>query len=68
MSFGAVLLIALGGAFLVEGAAWAIFPRQIRRAYQMVFQGRDQDLHIFGLVNVVIGVMMIGAAIKFMGG
>jgi len=68
MSFGAVLFIALGGAFLVEGAAWAIFPRQIRRAYQMVFQGGDRDLHIFGLVNVAIGVSMIAAAIKFMGG
>jgi uncharacterized protein YjeT (DUF2065 family) len=67
MSFAAVLFIALGGAFLVEGAAWAIFPRQIRRAYQMVFQGGDRDLHIFGLVNVAIGVAMIAAAVKFMG-
>lgn len=67
MSFSAVLFIALGGAFLVEGAAWAVFPRQIRRAYQLVFQGNDKDLHISGLVSVAIGVAMIGAAIKFMG-
>jgi len=50
----------------VEGAAWAIFPQQIRRAYQSVFKHSDRDLHIFGLVNVVFGVLMVGAAIKFM--
>ena len=61
----ALLLILVGGAFLVEGAVWAIFPRQIRRAYQVVFQSPDKDLHVFGLVNVIIGVMMVGIALKF---
>ena len=67
MSFSAVIFIALGGAFLVEGAVWAVFPKQIRRAYQNIFQSPDRALHVFGLVNVVIGVLMIGAAVKFMG-
>ncbi|MEP6343214.1 MAG: DUF2065 domain-containing protein [Maricaulaceae bacterium] len=66
MNLLALLFIILGGAFLVEGAAWAIFPRQIRRAYQMVFQSGDKDLHIFGLVNVIIGVIMVGIALKFL--
>lgn len=66
MSLSTLLFIILGGAFLVEGAAWAIFPQQIRRAYQSVFQNSNKDLHIFGLANVVIGMLMIGAALKFM--
>ena len=65
MSLGAIILIAFGGAFLVEGAAWAVFPRQIKRAYQSVFENPDGALHVFGLVNVLIGALMIGVAIKF---
>ena len=68
MSLSTVILIAFGGAFLIEGAAWAIFPRQIKRAYQMVFDNPDRDLHVFGLVNVVIGMLVIGFAVKFTGG
>ena len=66
MSLSAIIFIAFGGAFLIEGAAWAVVPKQIKRAYQMVFENPDRDLHIFGLVNVVIGSVMIGAALKFM--
>lgn len=66
MSLSALIFIILGGAFLVEGAAWAVFPKQIRRAYQAVFKSSNKDLHIFGLANVVIGVLMIGTALKFM--
>jgi len=67
MSLGAIIMIAFGGAFLIEGAAWAIFPRQIKRAYQSVFDNPDNALHVFGLINVIIGALMIGAAVKFVG-
>lgn len=68
MSLSTIILIAFGGAFLIEGAAWAVFPRQIKRAYQMVFENPDRDLHVFGLINVIVGVILIGIAVKFTGG
>ena len=67
MSPIAVVLIAIGGALLMEGAAFAIFPAQLRRAYQMVLSGNNKELHIFGLINVALGVMLVSAAVKFFG-
>ena len=68
MSFGIVLLIALGGALALEGAVWAIFPSQMRRAYRDAIEMMDDKaLHIGGLVSVAVGVGLISLAVKFAG-
>ncbi len=65
MSFGVVLLIALGGALALEGAVWAIFPSQMRRAYRDAIEMMDDKaLHIGGLVSVAVGVGLISLAVK----
>jgi len=63
----AIVMIAIGGAFLVEGAAWAIFPAQIRRAYEQVFSGSNKELHLFGLMNVALGTALVVLAVKLFG-
>jgi uncharacterized protein YjeT (DUF2065 family) len=68
MSFGIVLLIALGGALALEGAVWAIFPNQMRRAYRDAIEMMDDKaLHIGGLVSVAVGVGLISLAMKLAG-
>lgn len=65
MSFGTVLLIAIGGAFAFEGVLWAIFPSGVRDMYQQAFaQMDDRGLHMTGLVSVAIGAGMIALAVK----
>ena len=59
MSSSAVILIAIGGALAIEGAAWAIIPRQMREIYEAVFREGDRMLHISGLISVAIGVALI---------
>ena len=62
-----VLLIATGGALALEGAAWAIFPSQMREIYQQAFAAGDRMLHISGLVSVAIGTALIIWAVKVSG-
>ena len=64
MSFTTVLLIAIGGAFAIEGAVWAIFPSQTRRMYEQVFSMGDRNLHISGLMSVALGVALIMWGVK----
>lgn len=64
MSFMTVMLIATGGALALEGAAWAIFPSQMREIYQQAFAAGDRILHLSGLVSVAIGVTLIMWAVK----
>ena len=66
MSLGVIILIALGGALVLEGAVWAIFPSQMRRAYREVIEMMDDKaLHIGGLVCVAIGVILVTVGVKF---
>lgn len=64
MSWMTILLIATGGALALEGAAWAIFPTQMRQIYQQAFAAGDRMLHMSGLVSVAIGVALIVWAVK----
>jgi uncharacterized protein YjeT (DUF2065 family) len=64
MNISAIVLIAIGGALAIEGAAWAIFPGGLRRVYQeMVSQMSERDLHLSGLLSVFFGIilLMVGA-------
>lgn len=65
MSFGAIILVAIGGAFALEGMLWAIFPGGARGAYRQVLeQMSERDLHLSGLVSTGIGIAMIVFAVK----
>lgn len=66
MSVTSVILIAIGGALALEGAAWAIFPGGLRRVYRdMMGQMDDRMLHISGLISVFIGMicLMLGVGL-----
>jgi len=68
MSLGIIILIALGGAMALEGFVWAVFPAQMRRAYEESLRLiDDKSLHIGGLVCVAIGVLLVGLAVKMAG-
>ncbi|MGB0908502.1 MAG: DUF2065 domain-containing protein [Maricaulaceae bacterium] len=68
MTSGAIILIAIGGALAIEGAAWAVFPAGMRRAYELAFSENDKTLHVTGLVSVALGVAMIAWAVRGAGG
>ncbi len=68
MSLGIIILIAFGGAMVLEGFIWAVFPSQMRRAYEESLRLiDDKSLHIGGLVCVAIGVLLVGFAVKMVG-
>jgi len=67
MNLTTILLIAIGGAFALEGAIWAIFPTQMRDMYQQVFAMPEKVLHSSGLASVAIGMVLIVLGVKFAG-
>ena len=68
MSLGIIILIAFGGALVLEGFVWAVFPAQMRRAYdQSLKMVDDKSLHVTGLMCVAIGVVLVGIAVKISG-
>lgn len=68
MSLGVIILIALGGALAIEGFVWAVFPAQMRRAYEQSLRMiDDKALHVSGLVCVAIGIFLVGLAVKIAG-
>lgn len=68
MGLGTIIAVAIGGALAFEGFIWAIFPSQTRRMYlQTLSQLDDKSLHISGLISVLLGVLLVGAAVKFGG-
>ncbi|WP_409431854.1 DUF2065 domain-containing protein [Litorimonas sp. RW-G-Af-16] len=65
----AIILFAIGGALVIEGAAWAIYPGGLRRIYhEMISQMSDKDLHVSGLICVFIGVIVLALAIGLLPG
>jgi len=68
MGLGTIIAVAIGGALALEGVIWAVFPSQMRRAYQeSLAQLDDKSLHMGGLICVLIGVLVVGAAVKLAG-
>lgn len=67
MNLTTITLIAIGGAFALEGAVWAIFPRQMRDMYEQVFAMPEKVLHSSGLASVAIGTILIVLGVKFAG-
>jgi len=58
------MLIALGGAFAIEGAVWAIMPGQTREMYRQIFSADDKMLHLTGLGCVAFGVILMVVGVK----
>ena len=68
MGRGTIIAVAIGGALAFEGVIWAIFPSQTRRMYlETLSQLDDKSLHIGGLISVLFGVLLVGAAVKLGG-
>lgn len=68
MGLGTIIAVAIGGALTLEGVIWAIFPSQTRRMYQeSLSQLDDKSLHVGGLICVLFGVIVVGAAVKLAG-
>lgn len=68
MEIKTVILIALGGAFAVEGVGWAVAPRMMRESYSEFFAMGDTVLHRVGLFSVASGTALIVWAFKSAGG
>ena len=59
MSLGLIIGLAIGGAFLLEGLMWALFPDQMREMMkQMLLQERN-TVQTVGLISFVIGAVVI---------
>jgi len=54
-----VLIIALGGAMLLEGAVYALFPSGMKRAMREMMDLPDGQLRIGGLIVAAIGLGII---------
>lgn len=68
MSISALILIIIGGTLALEGAAWAVFPTQLRNMYQdMMKTMSDRTLHRAGLGSVAIGVAFVALGLKLVG-
>ncbi|MBL4853247.1 MAG: DUF2065 domain-containing protein [Robiginitomaculum sp.] len=58
-SWVTVLVIAVGGAMLLEGAAYALFPGGMKRAMREMMDMPEGQLRISGLVVAGIGLALI---------
>ncbi|PHS39944.1 MAG: hypothetical protein COA91_04750 [Robiginitomaculum sp.] len=58
-SWATVLIIAIGGAMLVEGAVYALFPGGMKRAMREMMDMPEGQLRIAGLVVAAIGLALI---------
>ena len=68
MSIGLLLGLAIGGAFLLEGLMWALFPDQMREMVkQMLLQERN-TVQTVGMISFVIGAVVIMLIASGMGG
>jgi len=67
VSFGVLVLAAIGGALILEGFVWAVFPAAMRRAFRdIISMTDDRTLHLFGTAAVVTGVVIIAMIYQFL--
>ncbi len=53
------LVIAVGGAMLLEGAAYALFPGGMKRAMREMMDMPEGQLRIVGLAVATIGLALV---------
>lgn len=58
-SWVSVLVIALGGGLLMEGAMYALFPQGMKKAMREVQGQSDRSLRIMGLSVAMVGVLIV---------
>ncbi|MCF6219921.1 MAG: DUF2065 domain-containing protein [Robiginitomaculum sp.] len=58
-SWATVLIIALGGAMLLEGAVYALFPRGMKRAMREILGMPEGQLRNGGLIVAMLGLVII---------
>jgi uncharacterized protein YjeT (DUF2065 family) len=54
-----LLIAAIGLLFIFEGLLPFLAPRIWRRMMQQMFMQSDTALHIFGLVSMLIGLVIL---------
>lgn len=54
-----VLVIALGGGMLIEGAMYALFPQGMKKAMREMQELPDTVLRQIGLGVCVVGVLIV---------
>jgi len=58
-SWVTVLIIAIGGAMLIEGSAYALFPKGMKRAMREILEMPENQLKNGGLIVAMIGLVLI---------
>ena len=58
-SWSYVLVLALGGAMLLEGALYALFPGPMKRAMAELQKAPENVLRSVGLALAVTGVLLV---------
>jgi len=56
------LFAALGVALVLEGAAYALFPQQMRRLVAMLVTQPEGVVRVAGLASALIGLTLVVAA------
>ncbi len=54
-----ILIIALGGALLLEGSVYALFPGGMKKAMQEMQSLPENQLRIAGIIAALIGTVLI---------
>lgn len=58
-SWVTVLIIAIGGAMLIEGAVYALFPGGMKQAMRQILDMPERQLRNGGLIVALVGLAMI---------
>ncbi len=59
MSAGDAIWLACGLVLVLEGLMPAINPAGWRRLFEQLLQLRDDQIRIFGLVSMVLGLLLL---------
>lgn len=64
MSLWALGGLVFGGAFLLEGVMWALFPNATRETYRQLMELPASTLQVFGLLGAVLGALLVILVIR----
>ncbi|MBV7257629.1 DUF2065 domain-containing protein [Pacificimonas sp. WHA3] len=59
------LVLAIGLAIALEGAAYALFPEAMKRTLDMIFAEGVDRVRIMGAVSFAIGAAIVLATLNF---
>ena len=67
MSWLTIAGLAIGGALLLEGMVWALFPDAMREAYRQMMEQSGDRLQLFGMISAALGVFTIVMVMRGLG-